>query len=104
MLNAGQDKRASIHQTYFVFVPFFSKPIITRQNIASKKNSQEFLASRVSDLKRNIVTNSSTSKHQFFSCTELKAIVLGNLFKLFRLGITFAWDVYCRLGIKMKKN
>ena len=103
MLNAGQDKRTSIHQTYFVFVPLFSKPIEAK-NIASKKNSQEFLASRVSDLTRNIATNSSTSKHQFFSCTELKAIVLGNLFKLFRLDITFAWDVYCRLGIKMKKN
>ena len=90
MLNAGQHKRTSIHQTYAVFVPLFSKPIITRQNIASKKNSQEFLASRVSDLKRNIATNSSTSKHQFFSCTELKALVLGNLLKLFRLDITFA--------------
>ena len=89
MLNAGQDKRTSIHQTYFVFVPLFSKPIEAK-NIASKKNSQEFLASRVSDLTRNIATNSSTSKHQFFSCTELKALVLGNLLKLFRLDITFA--------------
>ena len=82
MLKAGQDKRTSIHQTYFAFVPLFSKPIITRQNIASKKNFQEFLASQVSDLKRNIATNSSTSKHQFFSCTELKALVLGNLFNV----------------------
>ena len=30
MLNAGQDGRTSIHQTYFVFVPLFSKPILTR--------------------------------------------------------------------------
>ena len=39
MLNAGQDKRISIYQTYFVFVPLFSKPILTRQIILSKKNS-----------------------------------------------------------------
>ena len=32
----------------------------------------------------------------------LKALVLGNLFKVFRLNITFARDV-CHLGIKMKK-
>ena len=32
----------------------------------------------------------------------LKALVLGNLFKVFRLDITFARDV-CHLGIKMKK-
>ena len=28
MLNAGQDKRISIYQTYSVFVPLFSKPKI----------------------------------------------------------------------------
>ena len=70
MLNAGQDKRISIYQTYFVFVPLFSKPILTRQNIASTKNSQEFLASQVSVLRRNKATNSSTSNRPFFSCTE----------------------------------
>ena len=32
----------------------------------------------------------------------LKSLVLGNLFKLFRLDITFAREV-CRLGIKMRK-
>ena len=32
----------------------------------------------------------------------LKALALGNLFKLFRLDITFAREV-CRLGIKIKK-
>ena len=86
----GKIKQLPFIKPYFVFVPLFSKPIITRQNITSKKNSQEFLASRVSDLKRNIATNSSTSKHQCFSCTELKALVPGNLLKLFRLDITFA--------------
>ena len=28
MLNAGQDKRISIYQTYSLFVPLFSKPKI----------------------------------------------------------------------------
>ena len=32
-----------------------------------------------------------------------KALVFGNLFKLFRLAITFAREFYC-LGIKMKTN
>ena len=31
ILNAGQDKRISVYQTYYVFVPLFSKPILTRQ-------------------------------------------------------------------------
>ena len=70
MLNAGQDKRISIYQTYSVFVPLFSKPILTRQNILSTKNSQEFLASQVSVLRRKRATNSNTSNRPFFSCTE----------------------------------
>ena len=65
------------------------------------KNSQEFLTSQVSILERNIAKNSSTSNHPFFSCTETP--VFGNLLKLFRLDIKFAWEV-CHLGIKMKKN
>ena len=44
MLNAGQDKRISIYQTYFVFVHLFSKSILTKQMILSTKKSQEFLA------------------------------------------------------------
>ena len=70
MLNAGKIKKTSIHQTYFVFVPLFSIPILTRQNIASTKNSQEFLASQVSVFRRNKATNSITSNRPFFSCTE----------------------------------
>ena len=66
MLNAGQGKRISIYQTYFVFVPLFSKPILTRQIILSTKNSQEFLASQVSVLRRNKATNSSASNRPFF--------------------------------------
>ena len=60
MLYEGQDE-ISIYQTYFVFVPLFTKPIITRQIISSTKNSQEFLASQVFVLRRNKATNSSTS-------------------------------------------
>ena len=48
VLNAGQDKRISIYQTYFVFVPIFSKSILTMQIMLSTTNSQEFLASQVS--------------------------------------------------------
>ena len=66
--------KTSIHQTYFVFVPLFWKPILTRQNIASTRNSQEFLASQVSVLRRNKATNSSTSNRPFFSCTESPCI------------------------------
>ena len=98
MLNVGQDKRISIYQTHFVFVPLFSKSIVTRQIILSTKNSQEFLASQVSVLRRNKATNSSTSNCPFFSCTE-SHIVLGNLFKVYRLDITFAREV-CHLGKK----
>ena len=47
------------------------KPVLTRQNnIASRKNSQEFLKSQVSVLRRNKATNSSTSNRLFFGCTE----------------------------------
>ena len=82
---------------YFLFVPpDFSKPFLTRPNIASTKNSQEFLASQVSVLTPVLLT-------VHFSAA-LKALVLvGNLFKVFRLDITFARKVVCHLGIKMKK-
>ena len=69
MLNAGQDKRISIYQTYFVFVPLFSKSILTKQIISSTKKSQEFLASQVSVLGRKKGTNSSTSNRPFSSYT-----------------------------------
>ena len=70
MLNVGQDLFTSIYQTYFVFVPLFLKSILTKQIILSTKNSQEFLASQVSVLRRNKATNSSTSNHPFSSYTE----------------------------------
>ena len=63
-------QRTSIHQTYLVFVPFFSKQILTNQNIASTKNSQLFLAPQVCSLRRNKTNNSSTSNHPFSSCNQ----------------------------------
>ena len=81
MLNAGQGGRTSIHQTYFAFVPLFSKPILTRQNMASTKNSQTFLESQVSVFRRNIATNSCTSNHHFSAA--FKAFVLGKFIQAF---------------------
>ena len=101
ILNAGKDKRISVYETYFVFVPLLSKPILTRQSILSRKNSQEFLGSQVSVWKRNIKPTSQVTLTVHFSAA-LKALVLGNLFKVFRLDITFAQEAYY-LGIKMKK-
>ena len=103
MLNAGQDIRISIYQTYFLFVPLFSKPILTIQIILSTKNSQEFFASwfpfwgEIKPLTRVLLT--------IHFSAALKALVLGNLFKVFRLDIshiTFAREV-CHLGTKTKK-
>ena len=56
----------SIKLAYFVFVPLFSKQILTKQNIASTKNSQEFLAYQVPILRKNKATNSSTSIPSIF--------------------------------------
>ena len=53
-------------------------------------------------MKRNKATNFNTSNHTFFSAA-MKTLVFGILFKLFRLAITFAQEVY-HLGIKMKTN
>ena len=63
-------------QTNFVFVPLFSKQILKRQNIASTKNSQEFLTSQVPVLKRNKATNSSTSDHPFYTYKKINNIFL----------------------------
>ena len=79
---------------YFVFVPLFSKPILTRQSILSTKNSQEFLALQVSVLRRNKATAVLLNVH--FSAV-LKILVLGNLFKVFRLDIAFTREV-CTWG------
>ena len=37
MLNAEQDESVSVYQTHFVFVPFFSKLILTWQTIFTRK-------------------------------------------------------------------
>ena len=70
MLNVGQDKRISIYQTYFVFVPLFSKPILTGQIILSTKNPQEFLALQISVFRRNEATISTNSNRPSFNYTE----------------------------------
>ena len=56
MLNAWWDLRTPI--CYCVFALFFLKQILTMQNTASTKNSQQFLASQVSVLRRNKTTYS----------------------------------------------
>ena len=94
MLNAGQDERTSIKVT--VYLPFsFREKISTKQDIASKETSYQFLAPKVSALRRNKATNSSTSTDPFSAAT--KTLVLGNLFKFERFAITFA-RAFCRWG------
>ena len=66
----------------------FSKKISTKHDIASTKNSYQFLVPKVPVLRRNRATNSSTSNDPFSAAT--KAQVLGNLSKLVRFAIIFA--------------
>ena len=88
MLNAGQDKRISIYQTYYVFSLLFSQKISTKHDITSMEISYQFLALKVPDLRRNKATNFSTSNHPFSAATKTR--VSGNLFKFERFAITFA--------------
>ena len=48
MMNAGQDKRISIYQTYFVFVPLFAKPIYLNKGnyVIYEKLSRVFSVAR----------------------------------------------------------
>ena len=87
MLNEGKVKGLPFIKLSFVFVLFFfdTNIILTKQNAASTKNSQQFLASQVSVFRRNRVTDSNTSKHPFFTF------------------ITFTRE-FCHLGMKVKKN
>ena len=73
--------------------PFFSKKISSKkQSIASTENSLQFFASKVLVLRKNKTTISRTSSYPFFSYSE--TLVLGNLFKVFRLAVTeLAWEV-----------
>ena len=94
MLNAGRDERTSIKVT--VYLPFsFGEKISTKQDIASTEISYQFLAPKVSVLRRNKATNSSTSTDPFSAAT--KTLVLGNLFKFERFAITFA-RAFCHWG------
>ena len=73
--------------------PFLSKKISSKkQSIASTENSLQFFASKVLVLRKNKTTISRTSSYPFFSYSE--TLVLGNLFKVFRLAVTeLAWEV-----------
>ena len=94
MLNAGRDEGTSIKVT--VYLPFsFEEKISTKQDIASTEISYQFLAPKVSVLRRNKATNSSTSTDPFSAAT--KTLVLGNLFKFERFAITFA-RAFCHWG------
>ena len=94
MLNAGRDERTSIKVT--VYLPFsFGEKISTKQDIASTEISYQFLAPKISVLRRNKATNSSTSTDPFSAAT--KTLVLGNLFKFERFAITFA-RAFCHWG------
>ena len=72
-----------------------SSLIYLKQDIASTKNSYQFLVPKVPVLRRNRATNSSNSTDPFSAAT--KAQVIGNLFKLARFAITFAREV-CHWG------
>ena len=87
-MNAGQDWRTSIYQSYCVFAPFFSNKNSAKQDIASTEIAYQFLAPNVSVMRRNKATNPSASTDPFSAAT--KTLVLGNLFKLVRSAITFA--------------
>ena len=58
--------RAKLKNFKFIFVPLFSKQILTKQNMASSKNRQQFLASQISVLMRNKAIKSSSPNHPFF--------------------------------------
>ena len=93
----GEIKRTSIHQTYSVLVCFFSKQILTKQNIASTKYSQEFLALQVPVLRRNKAIT------LLLQTIHFPAAIRGKLFKLFGFASTFSREV-CHLGIQKKKQ
>ena len=61
MLNAGQDEITSIYQSYWVFSLLFSQKISTKHKITSTEISYQFLALKVTVLRRNKATNSSCS-------------------------------------------
>ena len=94
MLNAWQDWRTSIYQSYCVFAPLFSKKNSATQDIASTEIAYQFLAPRVPVLSRNKAINRGTSTDPFLAAT--KTLVLGNLFKLVR---SAKWEEYTAIVI-----
>ena len=56
MLNAGGGYITAIHQITLYLSLSFPKKIVTKQNIASTKTSQEFFAPKVPVLRRNKAT------------------------------------------------
>ena len=83
MLNAGQDKRMSIYQTCFVFVPLFWKPILTRQIILYYvRKTLKSVKRRKFPFRGEIKPPTPVRLTVHFSAA-LEALVLGNLFKVF---------------------
>ena len=85
MLNAGQDWRTSIYQSYCVFAPLFSKKKFSKARYSIYRNRLPVFSTECSCHK---ATNPSASTDPFSAAT--KTLVLGNLFKLVRSAITFA--------------
>ena len=75
-------------QVFVNVCPFLFAKLSTKQDITSTEISYQFLAPKVPVLRRNKVTNSSTSTDPFSAAT--KTLVLGNLFKHVWFAITFA--------------
>ena len=84
MLNSGQDKRISIYQTYFVFETHLNKATY----IIYEKLSRVFNVAGFR-FEEKIKPSIPVLLTVYFSAA-LKALVFGNLFKVFRLDITFA--------------
>ena len=90
-VECGQDQE-HLYIKVTVYLPFSFRKIISKnQDITSTEISYQSLASKVPVLRKINATNSSTSTDAFSAAT--KTLVLGNLFKLVRFAITFAWAV-----------
>ena len=83
--------RTSIIKVTVYLPSLFEKKSQQSKNIASAKISYQFLAPKVTVLRTNKTTNSSTSTDPFSSAT--KTLAFGNFFKLVKSAITFARKV-----------
>ena len=96
MLNAGEIKELVFNKVTVYLAFSFRKKKSTKQNKASKKLSIKSFGATGSSLRRNKATNSGLLTTHFL--TAMKILGFGNLFKLFRLAITFAREVcHCEL-------